>query len=529
MGKNKYVGHRYVPKLDGEWDNSKSYESLTIVQHQGASYTSRQNVPVGVEITNDEFWVVTGNYNEQVESYRQEVRNLESDVKPQLAKNVTQDLKSNIIDTSFLNVSGGQSKRPLVTFIDDDGAESVYTRLKPIFESKGVPCTVAIVSDWVGKENVGNQGNLKAMSREQILELQDMGWEIASHEKTHQGMTNVTDKNTIESEIINSKEELLKMGLKVTNLVYPFGQSNDELVNIAKNYYKSGVSTGVAGNNEINNVPIDRFNLRRVGLGSYAGQFDTLTHHKSVVDSAIENGGWLIFMTHVWAQDTSKDELIADVLDYIISKGVDIVTLEEGLSTFGDKVDIDGLLRVTPDNQILSNVVVPFLKLPINSITADTPISSFSSGAITSTQIGAGNTAGFPDNSAGVVITDRTYPNGGYQRQTFYKYNSFQKFERYWTIQGAWSAFIKEKQSIDLESTNTIGKIDAHTALKIEIPVDGATTPDQVVVSADLVDGLIYSARVKSLGVVEIKIYNSKPTPVNGNNGLFRISVLKNR
>lgn len=79
-GKNVYVGHRYVPKIMGDWDNTNIYEPLSIVQYQGASYTSRQYVPVGVEITNEEYWVVTGNYNAQVEQYRQDVRNLESDV-----------------------------------------------------------------------------------------------------------------------------------------------------------------------------------------------------------------------------------------------------------------------------------------------------------------------------------------------------------------------------------------------------------------------------------------------------------------
>ena len=79
-GKNVYVGHRYVPKIMGEWDNTKIYEPLSIVQYQGASYTSRQYVPVGVEINNEEFWVVTGNYNAQVEQYRQDVRNLETNV-----------------------------------------------------------------------------------------------------------------------------------------------------------------------------------------------------------------------------------------------------------------------------------------------------------------------------------------------------------------------------------------------------------------------------------------------------------------
>ena len=74
-GKNVYVGHRYVPKIFGEWDNTRIYEPLSIVQYQGASYTSRQYVPIGVELTNEDFWVVTGNYNAQVEQYRQDVKN----------------------------------------------------------------------------------------------------------------------------------------------------------------------------------------------------------------------------------------------------------------------------------------------------------------------------------------------------------------------------------------------------------------------------------------------------------------------
>ena len=79
-GQNVYVGHRYVPKIFGEWDNTKIYEPLSIVQYQGASYTSRQYVPVGVEITNEEFWAITGNYNAQVEAYRGEVRDMQRQV-----------------------------------------------------------------------------------------------------------------------------------------------------------------------------------------------------------------------------------------------------------------------------------------------------------------------------------------------------------------------------------------------------------------------------------------------------------------
>ena len=78
-GVTQYVGARYVPLFAEplEWDKTKAYEPLTIVLHQGSSYTSRQYVPVGVEIDDDSFWALTGNYSAQVEQYRQEVKALD--------------------------------------------------------------------------------------------------------------------------------------------------------------------------------------------------------------------------------------------------------------------------------------------------------------------------------------------------------------------------------------------------------------------------------------------------------------------
>src|SRR5699024_4238423 len=75
--RNVYVGHRYVPKVMGEWDKTETYEGLSIVTNEGTSYTSKKRVPKGVDILNEEYWVVTGNYNVQIEEYRKDVRNLE--------------------------------------------------------------------------------------------------------------------------------------------------------------------------------------------------------------------------------------------------------------------------------------------------------------------------------------------------------------------------------------------------------------------------------------------------------------------
>ena len=75
----EYIGARYVPQFydDGEggaeWKQNERYEPLTVVLYEGNSYTSRQYVPEGISITNTNYWLETGNWNSQIESYRLEV------------------------------------------------------------------------------------------------------------------------------------------------------------------------------------------------------------------------------------------------------------------------------------------------------------------------------------------------------------------------------------------------------------------------------------------------------------------------
>ena len=80
MTTTQYIGARYVPLFSNpiEWDNTREYEALTIVIHEGNSFTSKQYVPKGVDINNESFWAVTGNYNAQVEQYRKEVKTFDT-------------------------------------------------------------------------------------------------------------------------------------------------------------------------------------------------------------------------------------------------------------------------------------------------------------------------------------------------------------------------------------------------------------------------------------------------------------------
>ena len=107
MAYREYIGSRYVPMFgrkgesSTEWDNTAPYEPLTVVTYQGNSYTSRQYVPVGIPISNTDFWVQTGNYNSQIEAYRQEVFAFNDRINANAADIDNLELDLDEIDTEY--------------------------------------------------------------------------------------------------------------------------------------------------------------------------------------------------------------------------------------------------------------------------------------------------------------------------------------------------------------------------------------------------------------------------------------------
>lgn len=111
-----YTGMRYVPVFADppEWSSANTYEALEIVVHEGNSYTSKIPVPVGIDISNGQYWVLTGNYDAQVESYRKEVEVLKasteqgfSDIRAYVAQEV--DTTAVYIGNSYTEGVGGTS------------------------------------------------------------------------------------------------------------------------------------------------------------------------------------------------------------------------------------------------------------------------------------------------------------------------------------------------------------------------------------------------------------------------------------
>lgn len=144
-GKRQYIGARYVPIFGrkGEstisWDNTKAYEPLTIVLYRNNSYTSRTYVPEGTPITDTDFWVQTGNYNAQVEAYRQDV----------IATNNRIDYIEKII--------------PTYDFTPDNTAEDYFTNMiedSAQAISDSVDTKVATKVPWPLSDKLGTAGQV---------------------------------------------------------------------------------------------------------------------------------------------------------------------------------------------------------------------------------------------------------------------------------------------------------------------------------------------------------------------------------
>lgn len=82
------LGYYYLPDFQGEWDRTKEYPPLSVVEAPegiegvtaGDSYTALDWVPVGTPLTDTTYWALTGNYNAQISDMKQIIENVSSEV-----------------------------------------------------------------------------------------------------------------------------------------------------------------------------------------------------------------------------------------------------------------------------------------------------------------------------------------------------------------------------------------------------------------------------------------------------------------
>lgn len=125
MAVRQYVGARYTPKFYENsqnaslptWEANTAYEALTIVTYNNSSYTSKIPVPatVGNPAQNPTYWALTGDYNAQVEAYREETVAVQESLNEEIQNRENAD---NELQTSINNSGWWGAGKTIVVYGD---------------------------------------------------------------------------------------------------------------------------------------------------------------------------------------------------------------------------------------------------------------------------------------------------------------------------------------------------------------------------------------------------------------------------
>lgn len=150
-------------------------------------------------------------------------------------------------------------ERPVcITF--DDGYRDTYTVVYPIMKEFGYPWTLFLITDDVGKmQNRMTWDQLKEMANSHTVT-------IANHTLSHPKLHNLPTRDEKKHEILGA-QQALKYWLGIDNawLCYPYGDYDDEVIEVAKECGIKMAVTTDAGRVHVGSYPYD---LKRVYIGN---------------------------------------------------------------------------------------------------------------------------------------------------------------------------------------------------------------------------------------------------------------------
>lgn len=145
-----------------------------------------------------------------------------------------------------------------ITF--DDGYLDSYTIVYPLMKEYGFPWTLFLITDDVGKPyNRMTWDQLKEMANSHAVT-------IASHTLSHPKLHNLATRAEKEKEIVEANKALkYQLGIDNVWLAYPYGDYDDEVIDICR---KAGIKMAVttdAGRVHVGSFPYD---LKRAYIGN---------------------------------------------------------------------------------------------------------------------------------------------------------------------------------------------------------------------------------------------------------------------
>ncbi|MDI6799947.1 MAG: polysaccharide deacetylase family protein, partial [Actinomycetota bacterium] len=233
--------------------------------------------------------------------------------------------QSSSVSFDDLKINYKSRAKAAITF--DDGCDGVKEKAFPIMKANGQKGVAFIVTDYVG-------GGAH-MSKDELKEMKDFGWDISNHTKNHPQLTSLSP-SALASNINEGYDWLARNGFKESAkfFAYPYGLYDERvIVTVAERHEMA--RTTKDGSFQPNILPSG--DLKYLVKGFYVTNTTSVASIKKAIDEAIEKGSFINFTFHQIVDekaDLSTRYLTSnfkEVSDYLKSKSsqIDVVTYSD--------------------------------------------------------------------------------------------------------------------------------------------------------------------------------------------------------
>src|SRR5699024_2530000 len=212
----------------------------------------------------------------------------------------------------------------------------------------------------------------------------------------------------------SAKEKIIEWGGNPHCVVYPFGNYNEAIDEVAREYHNYAFDIGTLDG--IVEPPINSYKITR-----YNPMNKPIEDVKAKLDEAYDKNGWIIIISHVDESSYDEDKSI-ELIDYAISKGFEFVTTEKGIGYHGNLLELDAENTIDKNGNIHSNKIGKTRVTKDNEKLAEALPNEFDTG-ITMTKIdlsSSNNTNGLPLELYGTLVTHKSSDLTNWTHQTFY-------------------------------------------------------------------------------------------------------------
>lgn len=146
----------------------------------------------------------------------------------------------------------------------DDGYKGLIDFAMPILDEYGFTATVFVCTGLIGKNNRWNNKDShlrEHLNMNELKNLNNHGWEIASHGVSHYNLLKLTGEE-LEIELQQSKDFIINHFGEFSSYAYPYGAFNDYIKSCVARHYQYAFSVNKGGTS----LCVDSLQIRRYSI-----------------------------------------------------------------------------------------------------------------------------------------------------------------------------------------------------------------------------------------------------------------------